>query len=72
MTAKPVRMCAACGRDQKGKKVWSKHFSKVICYSCHYAGWSFWPDGSVYNRNTGPNEAQAKMWQNGLARQRTT
>jgi len=57
-----MRPCAVCGKDQARKKVWEKYYKKVICYPCHDDGWSFWPDGSTYNRKVGPDEAQSKMW----------
>jgi hypothetical protein len=53
-----ARNCEVCGKSQYRKKVWSKHGKKVICYHCAYDGWGFWPDGSTYDRRTGPTIEQ--------------
>jgi hypothetical protein len=37
---KKPRICQACGSDCAGIKVGSKYFSKVICQSCHFSGYS--------------------------------
>jgi hypothetical protein len=55
-----ARNCAACGKSQYRKKVWSKFKSKVICMICGQE-YAFWIDGSIYSKSKGPTDKQKAM-----------
>lgn len=64
----PVRRCAVCGRRHEGQRAAEKHGKQMICVRCGRTH-GFWPDGSVYDKISGPSTQQRARVANPLYRE---